>query len=69
MLQELETNLALLEDISAGIDAWQLWANPPPMSTLAGQQQTILSWDNFAHSFFHKPWHMLQMHHYTQNKI
>jgi len=64
LLKDLETNPASLDDISMDINAWWLQESPQLMSTLAGQQQTILSWDNFTQGFFHQEsWCMLWLHH------
>jgi len=57
-----------MEDMSVGIHEWRLQLSPPHMLTTAGQQQTSLSWNNFAHSFIHHSWLMTQGIYYTQNK-
>ncbi len=69
VLKELKTHPDIMEDISSGIHAWRIQANPPSMLTQTGQHQMNLSWNNFMHGFVHWEWRMTQMQYYKQRKI
>jgi len=68
MLRELDTHPDILEDMSSGIHVWHSQLTPPTMLMMAGQQQTTLSWNNFAHGFLHHSWQMTQMLYYNTQK-
>jgi len=50
----------MIEDLSAGIDAWCKQAPQPPTLTIAGQVQASLNWNNLAHGFLGKEWKIQQ---------
>ena len=64
-LLETDTDPSLIEDISAGLDAWRRNAAPPAAITPAGTAQTALTWDNFVHGIISKEWKLQQANYYT----
>jgi len=67
MLRKLDTHPDIVEDMSSSIHTWHSQLSPPTMLTMAGQQQTILSQNNFTHGFLHCSWWTTQMLYYTTN--
>ncbi len=64
-LLEADTNPSLIEDISAGLDAWRCNTPPPAAITLAGMAQTALTWDNFVHGIILNEWKLQQAKYYN----
>jgi len=64
-LLESDMEPGIIEDLSAGLDAWRQHANPPPAITNAGQSQAKITWDNFTHGFLLLAWKSQQVDYYT----
>jgi len=64
-LLESDTEPGIIEDLSAGLDAWRKQANPPLAITNAGRAQTEITWDNFTHGFISHVWKSQQAEYYN----
>jgi len=67
-LLQVDTDLDLIEDISAGLDAWRKQSPPPPAITNAGHAQLDLTWENLAHGFLSTTWKSQQVGYYTSKR-
>jgi len=65
-LREGDTDPGIIEDLSAGIDAWRKQSDPPPACTPAGQAQKNITWRNLAHGFLSPEWKNQQAAYYNQ---
>jgi len=59
-LRKNDTDLGLIEDLSARIDAWRWQATPPLALTPARQAQASLTWQNLVHGFISPDWKLQQ---------
>jgi len=64
-LKENDTDPGIIEDISAGIDAWWRQVEPPLAITQVGQAQAVLTWQNFTHGFISTTWKIQQATYYN----
>jgi len=65
ILRESDTDPGIMEDLSAGIDAWRRNADIPPAYTPAGQAQSLLTWRNLVHGFMSPVWKTQQADYYN----
>jgi len=68
LLKDLDTEPNIIQDISAGFNAWQCNLPTPPMLTNAGQLQTFISWENFSQSFLAISWQTRQQNYYENQQ-
>jgi len=64
-LLQVDTDLDLIEDLSAGLDAWRKKSPPPPTITNVGHEQFDLTWGNLAHGFHSTKWKLQQAGYYN----
>ncbi len=64
-LHDKETEPNMIEDLSAGIDAWRKQESEPLALTPAGQAQASLNWQNLVPSFLANEWKIQQANYYS----
>jgi len=65
ILLEANTDPGIIEDLSAGLNAWRHQAQTPMAITPAGKAQATLTWDNLVHGFISTSWKHQQANYYA----